>query len=153
MVQVSEADLKFREMVQADLDDVLIVEERAYAFPWTRGIFTDCLSKNYVCRVACVEGEIVGHAVLSFGAGEAHLLNICISRLYQGYGFGRVFARHMADKAAALGAQTLYLEVRPTNRSAIALYQSMGFAQIGTRKDYYPVEGGREDAWVLALAL
>jgi ribosomal-protein-alanine N-acetyltransferase len=143
--------LTFREMSVADLDEVLRIETRAYAFPWTRGIFSDCINGGHECRVACLGGEIVGHAVVSAAAGEAHLLNVCIMRERQGGGLGREFVHHLIDRASVRGAQVMFLEVRPSNRTAIALYESLGFVQIGTRKDYYPGEHGREDALVLAL--
>ncbi len=136
-----------------DLDAVLVVERRAYAFPWTQTIFADCLKAGYECRVACFETHIVGHAVLSCAAGEAHLLNICIGRDKQGQGFGRELVHHMLERAKLRGAAKLYLEVRPSNRVAIGLYESLGFAHVGTRNDYYPSELGREDALVLALPL
>ena len=138
-------------MSVADLDDVLRIESRAYAFPWTRGIFSDCINAGHECRVACIDGLVVGHAVVSTAAGEAHLLNVCIMRERQGQGLGRAFVHHLIDRAGMRGAQVMFLEVRPSNRSAIALYDSLGFVQIGIRKDYYPGDQRSEDALVLAL--
>jgi ribosomal-protein-alanine N-acetyltransferase len=140
-------------MTEADLDEVLQVEFRAYAFPWSRGIFRDCLKSGYDCRVLCIGRHVVGHSVLTSAAGEAHLLNVCIRRDQQGQGLGRLFVRHALKRAAMLGATVLYLEVRPTNRIARRLYESLGFVEVGVRKDYYPSEQGREDALVLARQL
>ena len=151
MADDAQRALTFREMSVADLETVMRIETRAYAFPWTRGIFSDCLNSGHECRVACIGTDIVGHAVVSAAAGEAHLLNVCIMRERQGGGLGREFVHHLIDRARVRGAQVMFLEVRPNNRPAIALYDSLGFVQIGTRKDYYPGEHGREDALVLAL--
>lgn len=140
-----------REMTLADLDQVLEIETRAYQFPWSRGIFTDCFRARNVCRVACLDGRIIGHAVLTVAAGEAMLLNVCIQRDSQGNGLGRVFMHHLIDLCARLGAQTMFLEVRPSNKIAIALYLSLGFVQVGLRKDYYKGIQGPEDAQVMAL--
>ena len=107
------AALTFRAMTLADLDRVLEVETRAYAFPWTRGIFADCLSAGHECRVACHNGEIVGHAVLSAAAGESHLLNICIKRDAQGRGWGRLFVRHVLQRARALLSELAKAVVTP----------------------------------------
>ena len=145
--------MTFREMTLADLDAVLEIESRAYAYPWSRGIFSDCLRGGHDCRVLSAEGELLGHAVLSAAAGEAHLLNVCVRRDRQGGGLGRLFVHHLIERARLLGAQVLFLEVRPSNHVALALYESLGFSQIGTRRDYYPAETGREDAYVLALKL
>lgn len=145
--------LSFRPMALSDLDKVLEVETRAYAFPWSRGIFTDCLSAGYDCRVALVEQRIVGHAVMSSAAGESHLLNVCVQRDQQGQGIGRALVEHVVHRSRTLGSEVLLLEVRPTNIVALRLYDTLGFVQIGTRKDYYPAALGREDAWVLMLKL
>ena len=143
----------FREMALADLERVLENESRSYAYPWSRGIFADCMVVGHCCRVACVDDEVVGHGVLSAAAGEAHLLNVCIRRDRQGDGLGRALVLHMLARAKVLGAEVLFLEVRPSNMIALKLYDSLGFSHVGTRKDYYPAALGREDANVLALTL
>lgn len=140
-------------MSLADLDAVIETESRAYAFPWSRGIFADCLRGGHECRVMVRGDDIVGHAVLSAAAGEAHLLNVCVRRDLQGQGLGRQFVVYLIQRARVLGAQAMFLEVRPSNKVAITLYESLGFAQVGTRRDYYPGHLGREDALVLALQL
>lgn len=140
-------------MRPADLDRVVHNELRAYAFPWTQGVFEDCLREGQECRVAELEGEIVGHGVVTFGAGEAHLLNVCIRRECQGHGFGRDLVLHMLERAHALGASMLFLEVRPSNHIAGNLYETLGFNEIGVRRNYYPADSGHEDARVLVLDL
>jgi ribosomal-protein-alanine N-acetyltransferase len=140
-------------MEAGDLDRVLENETRSYAFPWTRGVFSDCLKSHHECWVAVRDREVIGHGVLSIGANEAHLLNVCVRRDQQGEGLGRQIVVHMLDRAAQRGATVVYLEVRPSNRVAGALYASLGFHEIGLRKDYYPAELGSEDARVLALTL
>ncbi len=143
----------FRRMHEADLDRVLEVETRAYAFPWSRGIFADCLSAHYDCWVMTSAEQIVGHAVLQPGVDEVHLLNVCVMRERQGQGFGRLFVRHLIEQAARLGGRFMFLEVRPSNRKALRLYDSLGFVEVGLRKDYYPGDPVREDALVLSLDL
>lgn len=139
-------------MTYLDLDRVVDNEMRSYAFPWTKGVFSDCLSSAYECWVLATEtDDIIGHGVLSAAAGEAHLLNVCVRRDRQGEGHGRQLALHMLDRAQARRADVVYLEVRPSNRVALALYASLGFAEIGRRPGYYPAEFGFEDAQVLAL--
>ena len=136
-----------------DLERVVINETRAYAYPWTRGIFADCLNAGHECWVVVIARDVIGHGVLSVAAGEAHLLNVCVRRDDQGRGYGRQLVRHMLDRALARGADVVFLEVRPSNHVAGALYESLGFNEIGRRKDYYPAENGHEDARVLAIQL
>jgi ribosomal-protein-alanine N-acetyltransferase len=140
-------------MQWVDLDRVVENETRSYAFPWTRNVFCDCLSSQYECWVAERDGVIVGHGIMTVGANEAHLLNVCVRRDEQGQGIGRQITVQMIDRAQHRAANVVYLEVRPSNRIAAALYDSLGFREIGRRKDYYPAERGHEDARVLALTL
>lgn len=145
--------LQFRPMRADDLDAVAAIEARAYAFPWTIGIFRDCLSSGYHCWVADDGVGIVGYGVLSVGADEAHLLNLCVDPEWQGRGLGRRLLRRMLDLARWHLVHRVFLEVRPSNPAAIALYASEGFDEIGLRPDYYPAEQGREAAIVMARAL
>ena len=145
--------ISIRPMLDGDLDRVLENEERSYQFPWPRGNFSDCLAALHECRVLLWDGEIIGHGILAFGAGEAHLLNVCVRRDRQGEGLGRALVVHMLERARVRGADMVFLEVRPSNLVAIALYRSLGFNEIGLRKDYYPSSKGHEDAQVMALDL
>jgi len=145
------AVIALRPMVEADLERVLENETRSYEFPWTRGNFGDCLHARHECWVLLDGDRIVGHGILAAWAGEGHLLNVCVTRDRQGAGLGRTLVQHMLERATARGAEMVFLEVRPSNRVAIALYHSLGFNEIGVRKDYYPARIGHEDAQVMAL--
>ena len=145
--------LTFRPMQAGDLDQVLENETRSYAFPWTRGVFSGCLKAGDECWVAERDDVMIGHAVLSIAAKEAHLLNVCVRRDQQGQGLGRQMVAFMLGCARDRGAGMVYLEVRASNRVASDLYLSLGFREVGRRKEYYPAELGSEDAVVLVLTL
>ncbi len=145
--------VKFRAMTPSDVPAVGAVERASYAFPWSEGIFRDCLRVGYLCRVAEVDGGIVAYGVVAMGAGEAHILNLCVCGQLRGRGIGRQMLMLLLERARQAGMAETFLEVRPTNLLAIALYQSVGFVQVGLRKGYYQAEGGREDALVLRLDL
>lgn len=133
---------------------VLDIEQRAYAFPWTEGIFKDCLRSGYSAWV--VESafkDVLAYTLLSLAAGEAHILNLCVAPEYQGQGLGRHLLQHVIALARAAGAELLLLEVRASNDAGIGLYMRNGFQQLGVRKAYYPAREGREDALVLGLTL
>jgi ribosomal-protein-alanine N-acetyltransferase len=142
-----------RAMRDGDLDAVLAVEQRAYRFPWTRGIFRDCLTAAYPAWVLHEHGVIIGYAVISIAADEAHVLNICVAPERQGRGHGRALLRMLVRLAIDRSAARIFLEVRPSNPAAIALYHSEGFNEIGRRPRYYPSVEGREDALVMAMEL
>ncbi|AHE97512.1 ribosomal protein S18-alanine N-acetyltransferase [Thioalkalivibrio paradoxus] len=140
-----------RPMRPEDIDRVMEIERRAYPFPWTEGIFRDCLRVGYDCRVLELDRDLVGHAVLTLAAGEAHLLNLSVDVRRQRQGLGRFLLRRLIADVRCRGGETVFLEVRPSNVAAVKLYRSEGFAHIGTRPRYYPGEQSREDAWVFSL--
>jgi ribosomal-protein-alanine N-acetyltransferase len=140
-------------MREADLGRVVMVERQAYEFPWSEGIFSDCLRVGYCCWVAERGRQLDGYSVMSVGAGESHILNLCVRPAVQGRGIGAILLDHMLGVAVAHHAEIAYLEVRLSNRAAIALYESAGFAMVGTRRGYYPAAQGREDAMILSRSL
>ncbi len=140
-------------MRRGDLAAVQAIEEASYPYPWTRGIFSDCLRVGYHCEVLVVAGQLAGYCIHSRAMDEAHLLNLCIAPEHRGRGLGRHLLNHLLDQARSGHVDRLYLEVRPSNRSAIALYRALGFRVIGRRPGYYPAAEGREDAQVMVLHL
>jgi ribosomal-protein-alanine N-acetyltransferase len=150
---LNEPTLSFRPMQEADLADVIEIERRSYPYPWTRTIFSDCIRAGYSCWVCERQGIIEGYGVISVAAGESHLLNLCVRPEALQQGIGRKLLKHFISVARRHGAEVVFLEVRPSNRAALALYGKNGFNELGVRKDYYPAEGGREDALILARVL
>jgi len=146
-----------RPMVESDLDQVMVVELASYPYPWTEGIFKDCLKSGYCCWVMedtdLSDGSLKGYGVLSVAAGEAHVLNLAISPSHRQSGLARHLMFHLLDVAEELKVETIFLEVRPSNVAAFRLYHTMGFNQVGERPGYYPSEKGREDALIMALVL
>ncbi|HHC73202.1 MAG TPA: ribosomal-protein-alanine N-acetyltransferase [Thiotrichales bacterium] len=144
----------FRDMTDADISAVMEIEKVAYEFPWSEGIMRDCLRVGYCCRVLEIHGEIRAYGVMSHGAGEAHILNLCVHPDFQNRGLGRLVMDHLLDLAHRLHALVVLLEVRPSNHRAIRLYRSLGFNEVGSRKQYYPGHGEtREDALIMAKEL
>jgi ribosomal-protein-alanine N-acetyltransferase len=143
---------EIRAMHELDVPMVVAIERAAYQFPWSEGIFRDCLRVGYVCRVVDVGGAC-GYGIMSIGAGEAHILNVCIREDRRCCGLGRKLLIYLLDRARASGMHEAFLEVRPTNTVAGRLYRSLGFEQVGVRRGYYQAVGGREDAAVLRRPL
>ena len=145
--------VRFRPMSLADVAAVAAVERASYAFPWSEGVFRDCVRVGYFCRVIEAAGEIGGYGIMSCGAGEAHILNICVRGDLRSGGVGRRLMTYLLERARELHMQDVFLEVRPSNGVAIRLYETLGFARVGLRKGYYQAAGGREDALVYKLVL
>lgn len=147
------AEVQIRSMTSADLAAVTRNESRSYAYPWSPGVFADCLAAGHECWVLEEAGLVIGHGILSAAAGEAHLLNLCVARDRQGEGHGRMLLDWMLARARAREAGVVFLEVRPSNRVACELYDSVGFCEVGRRPGYYPDARGSEDARVMAMEL
>ncbi len=142
-----------RPMTEQDLTAVMDIELVVYPYPWTRGIFRDCLHVGYCCWVYEEAGQLQAYGVMSIGAGEAHILNLCVRPQARRRGLGRLLLAHLLDVARSHKADTSLLEVRPSNQAALNLYRDMGYNEVGMRKAYYPAENGREDALIMARAL
>lgn len=142
-----------RAMTDADLDEVMDIEARAYAFPWSRNIFRDCVRIGYHCRVLLEDQRVNGYGIMSVAAEEGHILNLCIRPTRQGQGLARLLLDALMATARDNGARTLFLEVRPSNEPARRLYARAGFCELGVRRGYYPASQGRENALIMAIDL
>jgi ribosomal-protein-alanine N-acetyltransferase len=152
------SEARFAPMAEAPLDAVLAVEAAAYSHPWTRGNFRDSLTAGYQAQVLeggdGADAELLGYFVAMAGVGEVHLLNLTVAPAHQGCGWGRAMLEALAVWSRGQQAQWLWLEVRPSNPRAIAVYETAGFRRVGLRKRYYPAAAGeREDAIVMSLKL
>ena len=153
MSAVQRPRLLIEVMREEELDGVMEIESSVYEFPWTAGNFRDSIRSGYCCRLAIRDGVLLGYFVLMVAAGEAHLLNLSVAAARQGRGHGHELLHEVVALARAEQATSIFLEVRPSNAPARALYARNGFRQIGMRRQYYPAASGREDALVLAIDL
>jgi len=145
-------------MTAAWFDAVLQVEQSAYEHPWSQGNFSDSLQAGYQAQLLTAgpdaHGELLGYFVAMKGVDEVHLLNITVAPAHLGQGWARVMLDALVLWSRGQGAQWLWLEVRVSNARAHAIYERYGFRHVGTRRQYYPaVDGQREDAVVMSLAL
>ncbi len=136
-----------------DLDEILPIEQACHAFPSSKKVLASCFGGRYRNAKLLLDGQIVGFYLAELVIDELTLHDICICPSVQGRGFGKALFEHFLQTAEALNAVQLWLEVRPSNRKAVALYQSHGFDIAGVRKDYYPTENGREDALLMGCTL
>lgn len=145
--------VEVRTMSYADLKSVILLEEKAYPYPWTLGIFRDCLRVGHNAWVMTLDKAVIAYAIIMLSPGEAHILNICVDPEYQKRGLGRYLLRYIIKKTQQTDIDMVLLEVRASNGSAKLLYLSEGFHELGVRKAYYPAKKGREDAIILAKYL
>ena len=140
-------------MTDADIDPVTAIETEVHAHPWTAGNFKDSLHAGYECWVAEIAAELVAYGVIMIAAGEGHLLNLSVSAKRQRLGIGSDFTRFFIKLSGDQDVRRIYLEVRPSNDAARALYAGKGFKEVGRRPDYYPAGEKREDALIMELNL
>lgn len=142
--------VRFRKIQHEDIPAIREIEKQVYNFPWDVGVFKDCLKAGYACWICEGVGVVIGYCIVSVAVGEAHILNISVDPKFQGKGYGKKLMEHLIEVVAEKNAETIFLEVRPSNQAAVKLYEKLGFNEIGVRKDYYPAPDGREDALMLA---
>jgi ribosomal-protein-alanine acetyltransferase len=138
-------------MRAADIAYVAALEAQIHAAPWTAGNFRDALAAGYSALAGEREGRIAAFGVMMLAPGEAQLLNLSVVHDARRKGLGReLLSRFLAD-AVRMGAEQVFLEVRVSNKAAIALYEDAGFVRIARRTSYYPPDaaGAREDALVM----
>lgn|SRR5690606_8081814 len=144
---------QIRLMLPTDLKGIAEVERAAYDYPWSLGIFRDCLLAGYYSLVLDIAGVVSGYAIMSIAASEAHVLNLCVHPDAQRLGYGRRLLNALLAKAREAEVDKVFLEVRPSNKNALALYRSVGFEEVGIRPAYYQARFGREDAVILTATL
>ena len=148
--------MNIRKMKEADIPAVSKIEKLTHIQPWSENVLTDCYRSDYLCLVAeenDYQKELKGYIILSQVLDEAHLLNLCVSLKYQGFGLGRELTARGIKEVVERGARKMFLEVRRSNLRAISLYESFGFSEIAIRTNYYQGSSISEDAVVMALVL
>ncbi len=150
---VAEPPPSIRVMVHDDLKQTSDIERRSYDFPWSHGVFRDCLLAGYNCIVIERVDLVVGYAILSIAAGEAHILNLCVDPNYRHLRYGERLLDEVLLRARRADVKQIFLEVRPSNAAALALYKKKDFHQVTQRPAYYQAKDGREDAAVLCKVL
>ena len=153
IASIREALVFIRTMTHEDLSLVSDIERQSYEFPWSHGVFRDCLLAGYLCLVLDRDNDVVGYSVLSIAAGEAHILNICVHQTYRSMGYGEKLLDEILFRARSSSVREIFLEVRPSNEHALALYRKKDFHKMADRPAYYQASHGREDANVLVKKL
>lgn len=128
---------------EADLPALIAIEQRSHAYPWSQQNFLSSL-QSHSCLGLRLGSDWVGYAVLALAAGEAELLLFVLDKPWQGQGLGSAFLQHLLQWSSTR-AQAVFLEVRASNQPAIALYETVGFNQVGERPNYYPASSGRRE--------
>jgi ribosomal-protein-alanine N-acetyltransferase len=127
-----------------DLPAILAIERVSFTDPWSRSSFATLLEQPRVYFSVALDraGALLGYTVAWFVLDEAELANLAVAPGVRGNGIGARLLKGALAASEERGTLSMYLEVRASNQSAIALYTSHGFAEVGRRRAYYrkPVE-------------
>ena len=139
-------------MLLDDLGDVLTIEQQCHSHPWSQAQFQSSIDSAHACWVVENDNGIIAYAITSTVLGEAELLNIAVTPQWQGQGIAKAFLKALCDSFTNT-IESFFLEVRASNFSAIGLYETLDFNEVGRRPNYYPANSGREDALIMAKQL
>jgi len=153
---MSQMSFQFKVMELTDLTKVLEIEKISHSHPWSKKNFEDCIAQKYwnyvLLEDQADEPFYIGHSIVMPGVEELHLLNITIAPKFRRLNIATQALLAIENTAKKYSFLKILLEVRKSNIQAIKLYEKLDYQVIGTRKDYYSVEGhppSREDALVM----
>ena len=139
----------FRDFTVRDIPLVLTIERLVYDSPWSQAQFTDSLNNpKTLSSLLIIDDQVLGYFVATHSPDSMDLLNICIHPEHQHQGLGTQLFDYLSQQLQALSLNTIFIEVRASNKSALLFYQKLGFNVIDSRKKYY---SNGEDAKILRL--
>lgn len=136
-----------------DLEQAFAIEQRSHAFPWSEKTFSSNQGERYLNFRLEVDGVMAAFAITQVVLDEATLFNLAVDPAFQRRGLGRQLLQHLISELEQRGVLTLWLEVRASNKAAIALYEQLDFNEVSIRRNYYPTTDGKEDAIMMALTI
>ncbi|PAJ72852.1 ribosomal-protein-alanine N-acetyltransferase [Pseudoalteromonas sp. NBT06-2] len=137
----------------SEVNAMMLIEQSCHTHPMTQKNILSCFGERYLNRGLYVDGVLVGFYMTEMAGPDFTLMDICISPEHQGKGYAKLLVDNLIDEAQKRNAESIFLEVRVSNLSAIGLYEKLGFNEMGIRKDYYPADNGREDGKLMGLVL
>jgi ribosomal-protein-alanine N-acetyltransferase len=145
-------DYMMRKMTAKDLEQIISIEKTVFTMPWSQESYSSELKNSFAhYLVADMVGKVVAYGGIWVVFEEAHITNIAVHVDYQHQGLGKSLLKGLEQIALQKKADHIYLEVRPSNLTAINMYESLGYGQSGLRKSYYPDNG--ENAIIMSKLL
>ena len=143
--------LFIRKMIQADLEQVIAIDQVSFSLPWPARSFQFELTDNMAsrCWVVEMENRVIAMLVGWFIVDELHIATVATHPDYRGRGIGRMLLVHALRAAKEEGAIKSFLEVRENNLVAQKMYRDLGYVEDGRRPAYYKDNG--EDAILMSL--
>ena len=132
-------EITIRTMTEADLEEVLAIENDSFPLPWNRDHFLDELKSGHAFPLVALDQEekIIGYICSRLLFGEGHIFNVAVRRVFRRSGVARLLVDKVVNDCREGGGAVIFLEVRHSNKAAIALYRQLGFVETGRRRSYY----------------
>jgi len=144
----------FRPVLKSDLNEILKIEKQSFPTPWSREMFSKELELGFSYHRLLElkgEGKILAYIFCWLGKDEASILSLAVAPEWRRKGLGSYLLSKMLAELKKSGINWVWLEVRPSNLPAQALYTKFGFKEAGVRPLYYRDTG--EDALVMKKEL
>lgn len=140
--------MMIREMTPADLSEVVEIEQQLFTQPWSRqGFLSSLQQQDTLYLVAQQDGKVAGYCGLLQSFDEADITNVAVHPEYRRLGIACQMLEQLMEQGGTRGIQRYTLEVRVSNTAAVKLYQKLGFASVGIRKNFYAFP--TEDAMIM----
>ena len=141
-----------RKMTSQDIDEIMQIEQKCFTLPWSRESYLGELNNNFATYLVCdFEGEIAGYGGIWVVFEDAHITNVAVNPDFRQSGMGTTLMQELEQIARDKKAQQILLEVRPSNKAALAMYRNLGYFPTGLRQNYYSDNG--EDAIIMTKLL
>ena len=135
-------------MTAAHVPQIAELEKLCFSDPWSEKSIETELSCRLSVWLVALEGEqVVGYVGSQTVIDESDMMNIAVHPDFRRRGIAEALVAELEAALRQRGSRALTLEVRDSNAPAIALYEKLGFAQVGLRKKYY--RNPKEDARIL----
>ncbi len=129
-----------------DADSIWLLEQKLIECPWQKSDIVDSInSSDYIFMVYEKDERICGYGSIRLTAPECELNNIAVDICFQKRGIASKIMLSLLQSAKSLDCEKMFLEVNSENKTAINMYDKLGFEQISKRKNYY---GENSDALI-----
>ncbi len=130
------------------IDEIAQIERDSYPLPWSRAMFAGELVKSSsICLGAFAQGKLIGYLIVARYVDAWHVMNVAVDSAWRRRGLATQLLEELFARTEGAVGRGYTLEVRPSNSSAISLYEKLGFEARGVRRGYYL--DNHEDALIM----
>ena len=136
-------NIKLENMSEGHIEHIVKIENECFSEPWTyNGLLSELNNENSYFIVATINNTVVGYAGMHCILGDCYITNVAVLLPYRKMHIGTTLVKSLIEYANSKNFNFISLEVRISNEVAYDLYKTLGFVEVGIRKNFYkkPVE-------------